>query len=763
MSIDSSLISLIAKRPATLTRLQAAGVDRTYFVEPYDDIFRWLEVTKKKHGSVPSASVIEARYSDSGLELHRVRDRDLAVLVDEITRRRKYLDFAESVEEAIAHANPNDLERVVSDLQGSLARISVHGKRDAVVDLFSPAIHKRMLADYDVRRRGEMIGIPTGLKRFDITTGGLQKGRNVVMMARTGVGKAQPLSSLILTPTGWIKMGEVEVGQPVTCPDGTVARVTGVYPQGPQEIFKITFSDGAVAEATGDHLWLTETRNERRGGGSRRSVKTTAEIAASLTHGPYWNHYIPLVIPRPSPDRLLPIHPYALGCILGDGHVRLHLGRYVEAILSSGDPELIEEVNSLLPSGRFEHTGQQYDYRLKDQTGSRTREALKKLGIAGSHSWNKTIPERYMAGSKHQRLALLQGLLDTDGCPVRGTSAEYTSVSKTMAEQVRTLVWSLGGVCTFKEKVTTGRLAYRLYITLPEGMRYFRLERKQSCIMKGQKTGRAVRTIRSVEKVRIEEAQCIAVDHPNHLYITNDYVVTHNTWYSLHVVCRAVTTGHKVVVFPLEMSLEETAYRIYTLLSSSMYGADQALKNMDLTLGRITKLKLQRFMGTLEEKYQGQLYIADVAAMSDAYTVERMEAEIAARKPDLYSLDYITLLKAPGVGRDGGEDHTTIKHLSNGCKGISTRHQTVGLINAQVNRDALKSSHPLPRLDHLAYGDAIGQDADQVISLGRRGNSTFYGLTKNRHGPEFGKTRVKWLVDQGLIEEYEQQEEDDED
>lgn len=238
---------------------------------------------------------------------------------------------------------------------------------------------------------------------------------------------------------------------------------------------------------------------------------------------------------------------------------------------------------------------------------------------------------------------------------------------------------------------------------------------------------------------------------------------TGKSWLDLLFVASAVMHGGKVGLYPLEMTLEETAMRLYTIFSCRMFGPDKSIKNLDLANGRVSKAKIVRLMNKLEDKFPGQLYVADIGTMSDPYTVERIEAEQQIYQFDMFWVDYLTLMKAPGVGRDGGEDHTTVKALSNGIKQIAVRHNTVGGVSAQVSRQAISGRAFLPRLEHIAYGDSIGQDADHVVSLNRKGPHLFYGMVKNRHGPEIPKTRVKFMVNDGVIEEDERQDEDEDD
>lgn len=236
------------------------------------------------------------------------------------------------------------------------------------------------------------------------------------------------------------------------------------------------------------------------------------------------------------------------------------------------------------------------------------------------------------------------------------------------------------------------------------------------------------------------------------------------SWIDLLLVANAVMAGHKVILYPLEMSLQETAFRLYTLFSQRMFGVSRVLKNYDLTLGKTDRRQVVRFMNALEDKFAGSLYVADVASLADPYTNERIEAEVDIHQPDMFWVDYITLLKAPGgrtVSDDGGWQ--AVRMLSQGIKNTAMRRNCVGGCSAQVNREALKANVFLPRLEHIAYGDSIGQDADLVFSLNRKKDLMYYALVKNRGGPEIGQTKMKFDVNIGILEEVSRDAEDQED
>lgn len=227
------------------------------------------------------------------------------------------------------------------------------------------------------------------------------------------------------------------------------------------------------------------------------------------------------------------------------------------------------------------------------------------------------------------------------------------------------------------------------------------------------------------------------------------------SWLDLFFVASAVISGHKVILYPLEMSLAETAFRLYTIFTQKCFGGKRVLKNMDLSTGKVTAKKVTKFLMALEDRYKGQLYVADVSSLADPYTNERIEAEVEIHKPDMFWVDYLTLLKPPS---GYGEDWREVRQLSNGIKTTAMRRNCIGGASAQVNRESLKVNAFLPRIEHISYGDSIGHDSDWVISINKRADYLYYGLTKNRLGPEIPRQRLRADVNIGLLLEQETEE-----
>jgi hypothetical protein len=264
---------------------------------------------------------------------------------------------------------------------------------------------------------------------------------------------------------------------------------------------------------------------------------------------------IPVVGPDPGRRNPVRLDPYLLGVLLGDGGLR-EMG----VTLSSADPEILAAVDRiLLPSGaRLVHAGG-YDYRVSTgavggDPGTRPRnlvlDELRNLGLAGKGSHEKFVPSSYIHNDRAIRLAVLQGLMDTDGTVGSHGSISFTSTSRQLAQDVLDLVRSLGGkgrivsripTYTYKGEKRGGREAFTVLVRI-SGVPVFRLSRKLERCVDSVRTEN--RVLHKIEPARMAEAQCISVEHPDHTYVTDDYIVTHNTMVGLSEVIYVLSGTH---------------------------------------------------------------------------------------------------------------------------------------------------------------------------------------------------------------------------
>lgn len=369
-----------------------------------------------------------------------------------------------------------------------------------------------------------------------------------IMALEVGYGKAEWVENKIFTPTGIKKMGDLNIGDYVIGANGKSNMVIGTFPQGEKEMFKVSFSDNSNVIVCGEHLWQVQSMRQRSQEKYKKNfyVKTTKEILESgLTYerkpGHIQNRWaIPMTKPVEFELQNVFIEPYLLGLLLGDGclSVKDSIG------YSSVDKELVDAVSVNIPTGlklkKKKNNDIDYGISRLSRLGSDQNNPLliylRNYGLQGKKSNNKFIPTEYKFNSVEVRLAILQGLLDTDGSAATH-QIEYTTISKQLAEDVVFLTQSLGGTAKVKERNTfytykgekkQGQLSYRLDIKLPGDIQPFRLQRKLNKYIPKTKY-QPTRFITGIEYAGKLEAKCIKVEAQDSLYLTENFIVTHNT------------------------------------------------------------------------------------------------------------------------------------------------------------------------------------------------------------------------------------------
>jgi len=360
----------------------------------------------------------------------------------------------------------------------------------------------------------------------------LARGTVSVVTGIPNHGKALDIDTPIPTPSGWTTMGALQPGDQVFDEKGKPCRVVAATPvMHDRPCHRMRFSGGAEIVADAAHEWATVSEAARRRArttstNARLSISTTAEIAASLKSQGKNNHQIPLCRPLELPEAALPIEPYVLGVWLGNGTTASSGLTQFDLAVITGIREAGYGVNERARAGSFWIVG--------------LNPLLRALGLLG----DKHIPAIYLRASAPQRLALLQGLMDTDGYCHPENGCEFTSVKRALAEGAYELALSLGIRARWSEGRATidGRDCGPKYrVLFSTDVPVFRLERKLARQKIGRHTKVGAWTVTACDPVDSVPVRCIQVDSPSSLFLAGRQMIpTHNSALWKQIACQMI-------------------------------------------------------------------------------------------------------------------------------------------------------------------------------------------------------------------------------
>ena len=468
-------------------------------------------------------------------------------------------------------------------------------------------------------------------------------------------GRAQPDDTPVLTPDGFRPIGGLRVGDLVIGADGRPTPVLGVYPQGRKAVYRVTTQDGASTRACGEHLWFVKTRDDRRHGKPGRVLQTKDMVGARRrAHARRFE--LPLVAPVHFPAQDVPMEPYALGLLLGDGC----LTTATTPSCTTKDVELVDALAAVVP-GIEMPCKSEVDDVLRHVAGRRggvivanpVTVALRALGLDGTRSATKFVPVDYLHNSADVRLAVLQGLLDSDSDsdsdrgPVRQRGrtcrVQYTTCSDRLRDDVLFLVRSLGGMAYCQIRPAAGRApggtarrptwhrndAHVIDIRLPAGLAPFRLP-GNAAVYAADGSGRPLRFIDSIEPEGDADCVCIAVAAADSLYVTEDFLVTHNTLNDAFIILDEAqnTSGEQMKMFLTRLGF------------GSKIVVTGDITQVDLPGGTTSGLRVVRdILDGVDDVHFAQLTSADVVRhklvgrIVDAYETYDAEQELARTGP----------------------------------------------------------------------------------------------------------------------------------
>lgn len=470
-----------------------------------------------------------------------------------------------------------------------------------------------------------------------LVPGLLERGDRLLVVAQEGGGKALDVATPVLTMRGWSTMGELVPGDRVFGPDGKPTSIQWCSPiQSGRPCYAVRFDDGSEIVADEDHLWRTVTYPDRQAGRWVHSVRTTRDLADSVKarNGHVVNHAIECAAPvQFPPDLSLPVDPYTLGAWLGDGASRC-------GAFSSADEGIIDRIRA----GGWEvrRISGSYAWWIGRTTVPALREDTRAMSLAGRLRslgliQNKHIPERYLSTSPEQRLELLRGLLDTDGCVSdsrgvgRGQGAariELTLTCERLARDAFRLILSLGIKPTIRESdaMLNGRKVGRRWrLNFQTDLDVFTLERKRERQFPLRTRRAKTRYVVSVTAVPSRPVRCISVDHPDSVFLAGPSLIpTHNS-----VLLRQMAVCCAIGVHPFSVGARPVdPVRVLLLDLENPTSLIRRKVRPILTKGRSVRPQLDPHMLGIVTRPGG----IDVLQRTDA---RWLQAQIIAAKPDL--------------------------------------------------------------------------------------------------------------------------------
>lgn len=452
----------------------------------------------------------------------------------------------------------------------------------------------------------------------------------IIVEAGGGSGKALLNGSKVVTPSGYINIEDLKIGDEIFGIDGNIYNILGVFPQGKKQIYEVEFSDGTIIKCSKDHLWTFQTASMRDHHKKDYKTETLENI---INNYPIFknkkrgykckNIYIPLNNALKFSKKELPIKPYTLGALLGNGVLRT---RGNSCYFSSNDEYCINKVNEqLFEINYMLKYNSKYDYRLKQikqEKLSKLFDILEKLGLDGKHSWEKFIPQVYLYSSIEDRIELIKGLMDTDGYYKKGIY-EYSTTSNQLAEDVKFLAQSLGCTAkivlksnpkyTYNNEKKSGRTAYRVYIKCPKEMPIIHFSPKKDNPIKQQCYARKS-IVRITPTNEYGKMTCIKTSAPDELFLTNNFTATHNTFTLTKRVEKLLQDGvspeNIVVITFTRMAAEELKERLVDIpgIGDCFVGtihafANKIFKNSDEDYKIFTEEIQDQFMNVLISLY----------------------------------------------------------------------------------------------------------------------------------------------------------------
>lgn len=738
----------------------------------------------KAYKEVPSRKVLESRFKErqdivdnflnvwSVLDSVDYSDSDFGFYLDQL--KNKYSNrVINNLRNSLSNTNLSDTslnhDKIIKSLQSEIVNLKEIRKgkkkvfKQETLKAYMPRFKREYFQKASEEEKGR--GILTGYSFLDYIKNGICPGEMVIVAAETGGGKAQPLDTLIPTPSGFKLLEDVAPGDYVFGRDGKPCLVEGESQIYNDPGWKFIFNDGTEVIAHDNHEWLSFDKNEQLSLSRKRisfdsggTIRTSAEIARTIKKGGRNNHAIPLAEPLSLPHKDLLIDPYVLGLWLGDGHA-------LDARLTTAD---VECKDAFVKAG-YEHSKTYENGGLaKTYSFLHMKAQLNSLDLIG----NKHIPNDYLWASYEQRMSLIQGLMDSDGTASKSGNLSFNNSNRAIIDGICHLIASMGESYRIRQRNSKydGKITgINWTVSFTPRFNAFRLERKLNRQKLAKNRLNRFRYIVEARRIEAVPMKCIQVSSNDHLYLTGiNFVPTHNSMFlnnmaiqmwmqqnTIYTDSENFGKGYNCLYFSLEMPYEACARRTMSRLADvPIYGL------RDCKLNQLQADSLSQAVRFID-RYPYEFQIIDVPRGASVEEIERRYQEACdSFQPDFVVVDYLGLLEDREFS---GDDWLKLGYIAGKVHEFGRVHNIATLTAVQLNRPqnkGKKDSSDLIGLHRIGRSSLIMHHANIGIQIETRKNEyrysdLIYHIIKNRDG-ELGRHVLKKNFKNASISEMEE-------
>ena len=708
---------------------------------------KWIKTYHETYSSLPAVGLFAQECLDEGEDTRAIAPWDYYV---KEARDVRFVEEAVQYLDVFNKKYANDPKQAILALRDTLAKLNEPLASVMPVDI--AATTKERWEKFAQRQAAR---IKTGILPFDEASGGISPDDEfMILSARLGIGKALKYGTGVLVPSGdFVPVESVNVGDELVGLNGKPTKVIGVRDFKTLAMYRVSFIDGTTIDCCEDHLWTVRIDGELH-------TKTTKELLCGKIgwkgttdtnkgHN-YYHYYLPQIEPIDFDEQSFIIPPYTMGVLLGDGSLSTRSLRFTNAdldVVAAVENELPNELTLKELKGKFEYSIKQKKILFKGLHNPSKNiyvEELVQLSLLGKRSWEKHIPKQYLRSSVRQRLELLAGIIDTDGyVPKQGGTIQIALTSEQLIADIQWLVESLGGYARCKPAVPGSykkegetiqcRNVYSMTIVLPCDLQ---LKGKKREIYKRPKYDRT-RPIVAIDKIEDCGGRCFIVNAKDHLFITEHFVPTHNSFILHYVALEIAKQGLNVGIYSGEMSEIEVGARIDSWLTH--------VSNFALTRGKLRDHSTQE--AAYAEKVKGRLLVLTPEKLGRNATPSDLRKFIKEHNLSVLLIDQLSLMQPDG--RQNSEAHERYSNLSLQLKSLQQERRIPIIAVSQLNRSAQEQEITAA---NISGSDRIGQDATLILALKRKEGELIIEVTKARSfkRPDKGWA-FTWDIDTGVL------------